>query len=367
MKFSIERDRFLKPLQLLNGVVGRKQGMPILSNILISIEKNKLCYTGTDLDVELSGNLKIDEVEDEGTITLPAKKLLDICRALPPGDLINFSTQDSKVRVTSGKSRFLLATLPANEYPTLEESEYMYQCTLPQDELRYLVEQTQFSMAQQDVRYYLNGLYLNLAQNQILAVATDGHRLALSQVDTTESIDQPLEMIVPRKGVNEILRLLDEPEQQVQLKFGRHHLKIELEDLQFTTKLIDGKFPDYRSVIPQPGGHLMVAPREALKQSLTRTAILASDKYRGIRLVFEENKLFCQTHNPEQEEAEEDLEVSYSGEPIEIGFNVNYLIDVLNALPDTEVQFELRDSNSSILIKGLESKECQYVVMPMRL
>ena len=243
----------------------------------------------------------------------------------------------------------------------------MYQCMLPQDELRYLVEQTQFSMAQQDVRYYLNGLYLGVRQNQILAVATDGHRLALSQVDTTESIEHPIEMIIPRKGVTEVLRLLDEPEQQVQLEFGRHHLKVVLEDLQFTTKLIDGKFPDYRSVIPQQGGNLMVAPRETLKQALTRTAILASDKYRGIRLTFEQNKLTCQTHNPEQEEAEEDLEVSYAGEPVEIGFNVNYLLDVLNALPDAEVQFELRDSNSSILIQGVESKDCQYVVMPMRL
>ncbi len=364
MKLSAARDVLLKPLQAVIGVVERRQTMPILSNVLLVAKDNGLAITATDLEVELVAEAEV-AVEAGGEITVSGRKLLDICRALPEGSDIDISVNGEKVIVRSGRSKFSLATLPAAEFPTVEDIKAGQTIEVSQDVLGRLIEKTHFSMAQQDVRYYLNGMLLETGGKHLRAVATDGHRLALCEAELDASVEEQ-QVIVPRKGVVELQRLMT-GEGSLNIELGPNHVRIQLEGIRFTSKLIDGRFPEYDRVIPKESSNQLTAQRGAFKGALQRTAILSNEKYRGIRLIIRESGVIMQAHNPEQEEAEEELEVEYSGEDIEIGFNVNYLLDALAAVDGDEVTLSVLDGNSSCLIREPGKDDSKFVVMPMRL
>jgi len=306
-------------------------------------------------------------IDEPGEITLPARKLLDICKALPAESKINISADTEKAVVKSGRSRFSLATLSAADFPSLDEINHHSEFELPQKTLKSIIDKTSFAMAQQDVRYYLNGLMLEVSSKNLRAVATDGHRLAYCEKDIDCELSDIKQVILPRKGILELSRMLKDIDEPVKIILGSNHLRAELGNLRFTSKLIDGRFPDYNRVIPSDGHCVMTADREVLRQALIRASILSNEKYRGIRLILEEKLMRLQAQNPDQEEADVELEVDYTSDNLEIGFNVNYMIDVLSISDSTTVQATLRDSNSSCLLTFPDQKDCKYVVMPMRL
>ena len=366
MKFSIQREDFLKPLQQVIGVVERRQTLPVLGNVLINANKKSVRLTATDLEVELQSHVNV-AVTEIGEITLPARKLLDICRTLPAEAQLDISVKKDRALIRSGKSRFTLSTLPATEFPLIDKIKNARKFSVQEKALHNLIERTAFAMAQQDVRYYLNGLMLEPAGGILRAVATDGHRLAMCElaVDVGEGSDQ--QVIVPRKGVQELHRLLEQKEADIQVEIGSNHIRISTDELRFTSKLIDGRFPDYTRVMPKNADKRLHINRDQLRQALTRTSILSNEKYRGIRLELSENNIKIQAHNPEQEEAVEELDARYDNEAMVIGFNVTYLLDVLNVIDTDEVEVFLSDGNSSILINKPAATDCRYVVMPMRL
>ena len=365
MKFSMVREALLKPLQAVIGVVERRQTMPILSNILITVENEKVTVAATDLEVELVTQADAS-VEVDGQITVSGRKLLDICKALPDQSTVNLSLKGEKLNIKGGKSKFNLATLPASEFPIIEDIKTKHTLSVDQSALRNLIEKTHFSMAQQDVRYYLNGMLLETTSNYIKAVATDGHRLALSQVKTDDNKVEKQQVIIPRKGVLELQRLMQE-KGVVNIEIGANHVRAELDNIRFTSKLIDGKFPEYDRVIPGESNNKLKANKKQFKGALQRTAILSNEKYRGIRLTIKDSGVSIQAHNSEQEQAEEELGFEYNGDDIEIGFNVNYLLDAINAIDGEEVVLSIQDSNSSCLLRHPSQDDCVFVVMPMRL
>lgn len=366
MKFSAPREILLEPLQAVIGVVERRQTMPVLANILIHADETTgLSVTATDLEVELVASVDV-QVEKGGEITVPGRKLLDICRALPDGAAVSFTLSGDKVTVRSGRSRFTLSTLPASEFPTVEDIKAQQKVEFPQAQLRRLIEKTQFSMANQDVRYYLNGMLLEVAGPIVRSVATDGHRLALCELTIDGADSNPQQVIVPRKGVLELQRLIG-GEGECTLEIGTNHLRASLGGIRLTSKLIDGRFPDYERVIPKESEAPMLADRVQLADGLNRIRILANEKYKGVRVELKPGSVTIQAHNPEQEEAEEEIEVQYDGAEMEIGFNVEYLIAALRALDAEAVRLEFRDAASSCLIQDPERRDCKYVVMPMRL
>lgn len=364
MKLTAKREELLAPLQSVIGVVERRQTMPVLANVLLSARDRRLGMTGTDLEVELVAASAV-QVETAGDVTVPGRKFLDILRALPSGVEITLSTEGEKATVRAGRSRFTLSTLPASEFPVLEEIHAQQTLTLPQGEFHRLIDKTHFSMAQQDVRYYLNGLLLETQERTLRAVATDGHRLALCEMPLAEA-GRSGQVIVPRKAILELQRILG-MEGQIELAIGTNHVRAQIGEIRFTSKLIDGRFPEYGRVIPDSPPKVALADRESLRQALQRTAILSNEKYRGIRVGIKPGILTLQAHNPEHEEAEDQIEVEYGGEEVEIGFNVNYLLDALNAIDTDRVELGFTDANSSCLIRAPGLSEARYVVMPMRL
>ncbi len=366
MKFQIEKENLLNPLQQIIGAVEKRQTMPALSNVLIRTTENSLTLTATDLEIELISQIGMI-VDEPGEITVPARKLLDICKSLSNEALINFTVNDTKALIQSGRSRFSLATLPANDFPALDAINSIYEFEITQNTLRDIIDKTAFAMAQQDVRYYLNGLMLEISANYLRAVATDGHRLAYCEKETSADIADVKQVILPRKGVLELMRLLGDSDDMVKIILGSNHLQVEFNELRLTSKLIDGRFPDYNRVMPTDGNNIVTADRDQLRQALMRASILSNEKYRGIRLILEKNLIKLQAQNPDQEEADVELEVVYSGNDIEIGFNVNYMLDVLNVTNSEMVQAALRDSNSSFLLTYPDQTDCKYVIMPMRL
>ena len=366
MKFQIEKETLLNPLQQIIGAVEKRQTMPALSNVLLRATENSLTLTATDLEIELVSHIAMI-IDQPGDITVPARKLLDICKSLPNESMISFSVKDNKALVQSGRSRFSLATLAANDFPALDAINSVNEFEITQKTLRDLIDKTAFAMAQQDVRYYLNGLMLEVSANSLRAVATDGHRLAYCEKETSADIADIKQVILPRKGVLELVRLLSDTEDKVKVILGSNHLQVEFDDLRLTSKLIDGRFPDYNRVMPTDGNNIITADREQLRQALIRASILSNEKYRGIRLILENNLVKLQAHNPDQEEADIELEVDYKGDEIEIGFNVNYMLDVLNVTSSEMVQAALRDSNSNFLLTYPDQADCIYVIMPMRL
>lgn len=375
MKLTVSRESLLKPLQVVSGVVERRQTLPVLANVLLTVNGNRMSMTGTDLEVELVGQVMLEKSSGSGSITVPARKFFDICKALPENSSIEISQEKQRLKVKSGSSRFTLSTLPANEFPTVDEEPDTLSITLEEDQLRHLINSTSFAMAMQDVRYYLNGMLLECQKKQLRAVATDGHRLAMCnlQFDSNQlNVDQTRQIIVPRKGVLELVRLLNSDENRAfKLYISNHYLRAivgEHDDYVLTTKLIDGKFPDYKRVLPKGGDKFVIADRQLLKQALSRTSILSNEKFHGIRLSLSDGNLQILATNPEQEEAQEAITVDYHGDSLEIGFNVNYLLDVLSTVTSEEVKITLSDPNSSALIEENNSdNDALYVVMPMRL
>ncbi len=367
MQFEISRDALIKPLQLVTGVVERRQTLPVLSNVLLALDKGILSLTGTDLEVELVGRVEVDSGSSDGEITVPARKLMDICKSLPEGSLIKFSTEDGKSVIRVGRSRFSLSTLPASDFPTVEESKGSFEIKVARQTLKSMLDSTSFAMAQQDVRYYLNGLLLEVAPDFLRVVATDGHRLALHTEKMAVGVASKHQVIVPRKGVLELSRLLADGEDEVSLVIGSNHVRVRTQNFTFTSKLVDGKFPDYDRVLPKGGDKVMLGNRQDVKQALSRAAILSNEKFRGIRLMLAKDELKILANNPEQEEAEDVVAVEYQAAALEIGFNVSYLIDVLNVLTTSTVQMILSDTNSSVLMQATDGSPALYVVMPMRL
>jgi DNA polymerase-3 subunit beta len=365
MKLTASREDILAPLQSVIGVVERRQTMPVLANVLLSARDNRLSITGTDLEVELVAAHAVS-VQQAGDVTVPGRKLLDIFRALPEKVNVSISTEADRVALRAGRSRFTLSSLPASEFPVVEEINAQQTLSCAQSELRRLIDKTHFSMAQQDVRYYLNGLLLETEGSALRAVATDGHRLALCEAKLSAPAKSAQQVIVPRKGVLELQRLLG-GDGNVEVAIGSNHIRLQIGEIRFTSKLIDGRFPEYGRVVPANPSKIVQADRDALRQSFQRTAILSNEKYRGIRLTVRSDLLTVQAHNPEQEEAEDQLEVVYQGEDLEIGFNVNYLLDALGALETEKVEIGLTDANSSCLIRSPSATDTRYVVMPMRL
>jgi DNA polymerase-3 subunit beta len=365
MKLSAARETILKPLQTVVGVVERRQTMPILSNVLLSLDGAKLKITATDLEVEMVAEADV-KADGAGEITVPGRKLHDIFRALPEGVNVELSLSGERLTVKAGRSRFTLSTLRAADFPTIDEIAAKQTLRVSRAELRRFVEKTHFSMAQQDVRYYLNGLLLETDKKRLRAVATDGHRLALSEVELVGAATRDEQLIVPRKGVLELSRLL-EGDGEVQVALGANHIRVQLDGVRLTSKLIDGRFPEYSRVVPAQPKNVIKADRNLFRQALQRTAILSNEKYRGVRLELSPNSVVVQANNPEQEEAVETLEVEYGGDAMEIGFNVNYLLDALAAVDSEQVEFGVTDSNSSCLIREPGSDGTKFVVMPMRL
>jgi DNA polymerase III subunit beta len=366
MRFSLQREVLLKPLTQVVNVVERRQTLPVLANLLARVEGDQLSLTGTDLEVEMVARTRVEDAQ-AGEITIPARKLFEIVRALPDGSKVTISHTTDKVTVQAGRSRFTLASLPANDFPSLDEVDATERVTVGEASLKELIERTAFAMAQQDVRYYLNGLLFDLRDKALRCVATDGHRLALCEAVLEETVQTKRQIIVPRKGVLELQRLLEGGDRQLELEMGRGHIRVKRDDVTFTSKLIDGRFPDYEAVIPIGADREVKIDREAFRASLQRAAILSNEKYRGVRIEVSPGQLKINAHNPEQEEAQEEIEADTKVDSLTIGFNVNYLLDALAALRDEHVVLQLRDSNSSALVREASSEKCRHVVMPLRL
>src|ERR1700685_3923744 len=365
MKLTAEREKLLAPLQEVIGVVERRQTMPVLANVLLGVREGKLFITATDLEVELVASTEVT-VQAAGDITVPGRKFLDILRAFPENLSVALTVEGEKVVIKAGRSRFSLSTLPAVEFPVIDDINSQQTVQVARKELLRLLEKTHFSMAQQDVRYYLNGMLLEIDGAVLRAVATDGHRLALCEAPLATKAKVSQQVIVPRKGVLELQRVLND-EGVADLAIGTNHVRAQIGEVRFTSKLIDGRFPEYSRVIPAAPASAIRADRDVLRQALQRTAILSNEKYRGIRVTVKKNVLTVQAHNPEQVEAEEEIDVSYEGSDLEVGFNVNYLLDALAAIDGQEVELGLTDSNSSCLIRSPGNASARYVVMPMRL
>lgn len=366
MRFSLQREVLLKPLAQVVNVVERRQTLPVLANLLVRVRAGELSLTGTDLEVEMIARTSVEDAQD-GEITIPARKLFEIVRALPDGSKVTVSQSGDKVTVQAGRSRFSLASLPANDFPSVDEAEATERVSVPEAALKELIERTAFAMAQQDVRYYLNGLLFDLRDGVLRCVATDGHRLALCEASLEDAPASKRQIIVPRKGVQELQRLLEGGDRILELEVGRSHIRVKRDDVTFTSKLIDGKFPDYEAVIPIGADREVKIEREVFRAALQRASILSNEKYRGVRVEVSPGQLKISAHNPEQEEAQEEIEAETHVDGLAIGFNVNYLLDALTALRDEHVVLLLRDANSSALLRGAESVHCRHVVMPLRL
>jgi len=365
MQITLNREELIKPLGVVAGVVERRQTLPILSNLLVRSNGKTVTFTGTDMEVEITAEIPCQG--DTGQLTIPARKFYEICRALPADSKITLSIDKEKALVRSGKSRFKLLTMPENEFPSIEAADWQHKFQLPQNALKWLLEKTMFCMAQQDVRYYLNGLLIEVKGGTLKMVATDGHRLSLAEKELEDSGGKEYQVILPRKGAMEMASFLEDSEDQAQIAIGPNHIKANLKGYSFISKLIDGKFPDYSKVIPSNQSKNIIVDRSVFRETLGRVAILSNEKYRGVRFGITNNLMTITAHNPEQEEAQEEIAVEYKGDELEIGFNVNYISDALGAIEAGQIQFGLNDPNSSCLIRESDNSKYLYVVMPMRL
>ena len=367
MNIKINRETLLKPLSSVSGIVERRHTLPILSNLLLEANSEKMVLTATDLEMQIS--LAINTaIGGELSTTISAKKLLDICRALPDNTEINMTTSDSRVTVKAGKSKFNLQTLPAVDYPVMTKAvgTDTVSISIGQSTLKRLFKQVEFAMAQQDIRYYLNGLLFEVNGNRLNVVGTDGHRLSFTSTELVGNYNKQ-EIIIPRKTVVELIKLLDDSDDEVTVELSSTQVNFTFGDIKLITKVIDGKFPDYTRVIPVGHQNHFTVDRLTVLLAMQRASILSNEKYRGIRMVLANNSLRLISTNSEQEEAEEELEVNYSGDSLDIGFNVTYLIDVLNNINSTEVIFSFADANSSCLVTVPNDQDYKYVVMPMRI
>jgi len=364
---TVPRDVLLLPLQSVSGVVERRHTLPILSNVLLELQGDQLTLTATDLELQVASRTQTTAGSSDHATTVSARKLQDILRALPDGSTLALDLQDKRLQIKAGKSKFSLQTLPAQDFPRLAPSgSATAMLELGQGDLKQLLALVQYAMAQQDIRYYLNGLLLSLSPEGLTVVATDGHRLALATLPL--EIDVPkAEVILPRKAVLELVKLLGEADAKMRIEVRENQVAFFFGAIEFVTKVVDGKFPDYQKVIPTGYRKHFVLDRQTLQHSLQRAAILSNEKFRGVRWVLTENSLRIVSSNTEQEEAEEELEIQYSGEPMDVGFNVTYLLDMLANISSAQVECSLGDANSSMLLTLPDNAQFQYVVMPMRI
>jgi len=361
-----ERDALLKPLQAVTGIVERRHTLPILSNVLIEKKGGQVSLLATDLEIQIT-TANTEELSGEDfRLTTSAKKLQDILRAVPAGT-ITLDQQDGRLTLKAGKSRFNLQTLPADDFPLLSvngAAEASFQ--LSQRELKKLLAQVQFGMAVQDIRYYLNGLLLQTEGNQVRLVATDGHRLAFSSTALADSLPKA-EVILPRKTILELYKLLQDSDEAITIELLSNQVRFSFGSTVIISKVVDGKFPDYNRVIPLDNDKLFLISRLDFLHALQRAAILANEKFRGVRLVLKAGSLSILCTNSEQEEAEEELEIAYDGGSLEIGFNINYLLDVLTNLSVDTLQLAFGDGNRSALVTIPDNPDFKYIVMPMRI
>ena len=366
MELIVQREQLLQPLQALIGVTEKGQTLPVLANVKLQVKEEEIILTTTNLEIELSCALPYHSTETGGT-TIPAKKLLDILKALPHGIDIHMTLEPTKVAIKAGRSKFSLACLPLEEFPVLDHIDFNNTLTLPKDRFRSLLQNVAYAMATADVRYFLNGMLLDVQDTMITAVATDGHRLACSRYPFEDATHLTNQFIVPRKAVEELLKLIENEAAPLHLQLSDNHLRVELGSMMFTTKLIEGKFPDYKRVIPPIGEKIIMADRSEMIDSLMRTSILSQDKFRGIRMNISHCLIKLVAHNPEQEVAEEEVEVNYQGADFMIAFNAAYITDIFKNIEADMVQMSFTENNSSCLIKNPEDDNVDHVVMPMRL
>lgn len=379
MQLHLSRELLLQALSAVANAVERKHAMAVLGNIKFELTQTELILTASDLEVELMATLQLPEgaCVDAGSITLPARKLIEICKSLPSSTVVKLTVQDNdKCQIKAGSSRFTVGTLPAADFPSLGEPADITQLTVSREGLKNLIDKTSFAMAVQDVRFYLTGMLFEAEKDELRTVATDGHRLAFGKMNTAQNLEELLQAVVPRKAVQELQRLLGSDEGDINLTIGREFFQVQLgvseegqQELvvRFTSRLIDGKYPDYRRVMPAAGDKVAEVDREVIKQVLHRVAILSHEKSRGVIFDFAgDGNVQVRANNAEQDEAVEDISVDYHGEPIELSFNASYMQDVINVLPNI-VRINMTEANSSVLVNDAEDADHQYVIMPMRI
>jgi len=362
-----KRDEILNPLSAVSGIIERRHTLPILSNVLIDRSASAVSFLATDIEIQITARSTLTASGEARAITVGARKLVDILRALPESAEVTLDQQEKRLLVKAGKSRFTLQTMPAEDFPRLAKpAGDVARFALPQKALRRLLGLVQYAMAQQDIRYYLNGLLMVVEEKQLKLVATDGHRLAFASLELAADLPRQ-EVIVPRKTVLELSKLLADSDDEVKIEVSPAQAAFTFGSIELVSKLVDGKFPDYTRVIPTQHKNRLQIEREALRQALLRAAILSNEKFRGVRWVLADGSLKIVSSNAEQEEAHEEIEVKYSGDALDIGFNVNYLLDVLNNVSGSVIECAFGDSSSSALISYATEKDFKYVVMPMRI
>jgi DNA polymerase-3 subunit beta len=362
-----QRDALLQPLQSVSGIVEKRHTLPILSNVLLEKNGETLTLIATDIEIQITTVSENVGGDGDGAVTVAARKLLDILRSLPESAEITLTLEEKRLRVKAGRSRFNLQTLPAEDFPRMSVTEgEEKRVTVTQRAFRYLIAKTQYAMAAQDVRYYLNGLLLIIDGKELRSVATDGHRLAYNSMEIEGEFAHQ-EMILPRKTVLELNRLLDDSEAPLEITASESQIRFAFGGTVLLSKLINGKFPDYERVIPPQLANHVVVNRQTLHSAMSRVAILTNDKFRGVRILLESGTLKIIAANAEQEEAQEEIEIQYEGAPLDVGFNVTYLLDVLNNLSGNEVEWNFNDANSSALVTVPGDDRFKYVVMPMRI
>ena len=366
MQMKINREVLLKPLIKVAGIVERRHTLPILSNLLLEAKNNTIKLTATDLEMQISLNIAT-ELKEDLSATISAKKFLDICRSLPEDIDIDLVSKDNRMMVKAGKSRFNLQTLPFADYPVMTKvAGETTKIAISQIEFKRLLKQVEFAMAQQDIRYYLNGLLLEVNEKKLNLVGTDGHRLSFTSTTLNQGYEKT-DVILPRKTIIELIKLLEDSDEEITIELSTGQVNFSFGEISLISKVIDGKFPDYHRVIPTSLSNTFTANRVAMLTAMQRASILSNEKYRGVRMVLSENNIKLISANTEQEEAEEELEITYNQEALDIGFNVTYLIDVLNNTQQENINFSFSDANSSCLITVPEDNDYKYVVMPMRI
>lgn len=366
MNFIINREQLLSPLQQIVSVIEKRQTMPILSNVLLVVSENTLVLTGTDLEIQLIAKIHLEDSE-AGEITVSARKFLDIVRLLPNEADIKIELKDDKVKVSSGRSRFSLTTLAADNYPEFSEAELDNQFLINSGQLKKALDKTVFCMANQDIRYYLNGLLLHISNSKLKLVASDGHRLSIYEDNIGTATGYEARIILPRKGVLELSRLLDDDEAELNIQFSNSNIRIFIKELTFSAKLVDSKYPDFSKVFDQTFFNQIHIQRQLLKDALTRVAILANEKFKGITFDISDGLLRLNSHNPEHDEANEELIIEYQGEPLSIAFNSQYLLDAVSNLDSELAVLTIASNASSCFIEEPEQQLYKFIVMPMRL
>ncbi len=366
MKFIINREQLLPPLQQIVGVIEKRQTMPVLSNVLMQLDDQQLTLTGTDLEIQLVAKIPV-QPESIGEITVPARKFLDICRLLPGEADIKFQLKGDKLLMNSGRGRFSLSTLPADNYPEFVETDYQHQFTISTEKFKKALNKTAFCMASQDVRYYLNGLLVNISNSKIKVVGSDGHRLSFFEDELENPTGYEERIILPRKGVLELGRLLNDPDTQLSIFFSENNIKLTYQNMVFIAKLVDSNYPDFSRVFNQSFHSPVLIQTQLLKDALTRVSVLANEKYKGITLDISENLMKISAHNPEHDEAEEELVMQYSGEVISVSFNSQYLLEAVSNLDSEMMSLTIAANNSCCFIEEVENSPYKFIVMSMQL